>query len=196
MVVELNFNVLSTTTGLSFGHGNSMQLGSNGVAYISGWDDAKVYALNLSEKTVTELFTIPASVTYGNMTYSSVAVDDENKIAYIFLRYSPPNFPTINNFVVYDYANDRVVSNKKFNYSFNGIQSIDFYCGKIFVAYGAGSMQYAPERGLFICDTNNTMLSRFVIAEIGSKEPEGAFIDRTTGDLLFTIQDDLYKILC
>ena len=42
-----NFTVLRTAV-ISIGHANALQLGSNGVAYASGWDDNKVYIVDLA----------------------------------------------------------------------------------------------------------------------------------------------------
>lgn len=72
---------LVDSNAIDLGHGNSLQLGSNGVAYASGWDDNKIYVVDLETLSVINAITLPTT------GYTTSAVDDVNGIAYIPKRF-------------------------------------------------------------------------------------------------------------
>ena len=81
---DADFSALRNVA-LALGHGNSLQLGHNGKAYVSGWDDQKVYVVDLATLTITQTITLPTT------GYTTCAVDDVRGYMYIFQRDSTPN---------------------------------------------------------------------------------------------------------
>ena len=173
-----NFNLLSTTS-LALGHGNSLQLGSNGIAYASGWDDQKIYAVDLSQKTIVNTIILPTT------GYTTAVVDDANDIAYILQRDTLPSTVSAYKLIVYDYANAEVVSEKAFARQFGGGQGMDFYEGKIFLAYGLGTS--AVPCGLIVFDANGTILADYVLNIFESVEVEGVCYRRENKELLVSL---------
>lgn len=174
------------TVSLSLGHGNSLQLGSNGVAYASGWDDNKVYAVNLSTLAIVDTYTLPTS------GYTTVAVDDANGIMYIFQRDSYPDTVAIYNLITYDYVNQQTLSTRKVK-AFAAMQACDYYEGRIIVAYGLGTS--AAPSGMFICNTAGDVLAEYDLNIFASTEPEGVCYDRETGELLLSlVNGSVYRI--
>lgn len=190
-ILNLDFTTDSTIQ-LDFSHGNSMQLGETNTAYISGWDDRKIYVLNLDSLTITNTIELPSSITYDGDVRFSACVDDYNKIAYVFLRYGVnTTFDTYYTFFSFSITSGEVISRQRFPYAFNAIQGTDFYANKMIVSYGAGG---TTKSGLFICGKDGTMLADFEIDAMQGYEPEGVFFDKSTNRLLITIQNDLYSI--
>lgn len=184
-VQDSSFDVDQTAT-INVGHGNSLQLGSNGIAYASGWNDNKVYAVDLATLEVASTYTLPTT------GYTTVAVDDVNEIMYIFQRDSYPDTVATYNFIKYDYANQQVISTKKIK-SFAAMQGCDYYEGRIIVAYGLGTST-APS-GMFVCDTNGDILVEYNLNIFASTEPECVCFDRDTNELLVSLVNrQLYKI--
>ena len=172
---------------VAIGHGNALQLGSNGVAYASGWDDDKVYVVDLATMAVTESISLPVS------GYTTCAVDDVNEIMYIFGRTDGTS--TVDNwtFTVWDYGNDNVLLTKKITNPFAAIQGVDFYNGRILVGWGLGTSQ-APT-GLAVYDTNGNMLCEYKVESFGANEIEGVCFDRTNNRLMFSfINQKVFKI--
>lgn len=184
-VQDESFNVLQNVT-LGTGHGNSLQLGHGGIAYASGWNDNKVYVVNLETLTVDSVINLPTT------GYTTAAIDDINEVAYIFQRDSYPDTETNYNFIVYDYANNEVISTRKTK-AFGAMQGCDYYEGKIIVAYGLGSTTVPS--GMFVCNTIGDILEEFFIEAIATTEPEGVCYDRDSNELLFsTVARELYKV--
>lgn len=184
-VQDASFDVVNTGT-INVGHGNSLQLGSNGIAYASGWNDNKVYAVDLATLLITSTYTLPTT------GYTTAAVDDANGIMYIFQRDSYPDTITAYNFITYDYVNQQVISTKKIK-AFAAMQGCDYYEGRIIAAYGLGTST-APS-GMFVCNTNGDILAEYDLSIFASTEPECVCFDRDTHELLVSlVNSKLYKI--
>ena len=178
---------LETSASVTLGHGNALMLGSNGVAYASGWDNDTVYVVDLASMTVTDTIALPIT------GYTTAAVDDVNEIMYIFSRSDTTS--TVDNwtFTVWDYASNNVLLTKKITNAFAAIQGVDFYNGRILVAWGLGT-NVAPS-GIAVYDTNGNMLNEYRATAITSNEPEGICFDRATNRLLFsTITQKVFEI--
>lgn len=172
---------------LGTGHGNSLQLGHNGKAYASGWNDQKVYEVDLTTLTITNTYTLPTT------GYTTVAVDDINKLMYIFQRATFPDTLENYNFIVYDYANEQIVSTKKTTVAFGAMQAVDFVDGRIFVLNGLGTA--AVPNGYRIYNTNGDIIAEYVLGSFATHEPEGICIDRDTQDILISFGAKVvYKI--
>ena len=179
---------LESTTELSLGHGNSLQLGHDGKAYVSGWNDDSVYVVDLSTKTIDD--TIPLPVT----GYTTVAVDDINKLMYIFHRTSYPSTEEYYNFVVYDYDNEQTISTKKITKAFGAMQSCDFVDGKIIVINGTGTA--GLPNGYRIFNTNGDIIAEYVLNSYSTVEPEGVCFDRDAKELLISFNTSSTCTLC
>lgn len=183
---DAGFTVLRDTQ-ISLGHGNALQLGSNGIAYASGWDDQKIYAVDLATLAVTNTITLPTT------GYTTCAVDDINGYIYIFQRATRPNTNEHYNFIVYDYVNDEIKSTRKTTRSFGAMQACDYVDGKIFVLYGLGTD--AIPNGYMIFNTSGDMIGEYVLGDYSTLEPEGIFVDRTSFDVYMSfINQKVYKV--
>lgn len=169
-----------STKALSLGHGNAFQLGNNGKAYVSGWNDQNVYVIDLSTVEIDSTITLPTT------GYTTAVIDDLNKIAYIFQRDSLPDTETNYNFIVYDYQNNQTISTRVIN-SFAAMQAADFYNGRIAVLYGLG--ENTIRTGLTIYNTLGDIISEFHFNILQGAEPEGVFFDRYTGELFISLAD-------
>ena len=161
---------LTNQVSLNVGHGNSMQLGNSNIAYISGWDDNKIYGVDLLTLAITETITLPTT------GYTTGVIDDLNKIAYIFQRDSYPNSEAYYNFIKYDYQNDIIISSEIFPVKMSAMQACDLHNGNIIIAYGLGT-EPCPT-GLIVCDKNANVISRYFIPQFDNEELEGVYIDR------------------
>ena len=171
---------------LSVGHANNFQLGHNGKAYISGWDDNKVYVVDL------ETIEIESVISLGATGYTTAVIDDLNHIAYIFQRDTFPNTQENYNFITYNYQTQTIISQRIIN-SFSALQSVDFYNGRIIAIWGSGTV--ASPSGMAIYNTNGDILAEYYLDTIASAEPEGVFIDRETKDLYISVYArDVYKV--
>ena len=179
---------LESTTKLSLGHGNSLQLGHDGKAYVSGWDDDSVYVVDLLTKTIDDTITLPVT------GYTTVAVDDINKLMYIFHRTSTPSTEEYYNFVVYDYDNKQTISTKKITKAFGAMQSCDFVDGKIIVINGAGTAELP--NGYRIFNTNGDIIAEYVLNSYSTVEPEGVCFDRDAKELLISFYASSTCTLC
>lgn len=183
---DSSFNLVSTTA-LSLGHGNSMQLGSNGKAYVCGWDDGNVYVVDLANKAIINTIELPVT------GYTNCVVDDVNELAYIFQRATYPSTIEHYNFIVYDYTNDNIVSSKKLTRPLAAMQACDFVDGKIVVTYGLGS-ESAPN-GYIVLNTNGDVIAEYILETFATTEPEGVFVDRSTFEILISFVDKkVYKV--
>lgn len=186
-VQDNEFDAVDSAT-LSLGHGNGFCLGSNGVGYVSGWDNNKVYAVDLSTLTITDTIDLPVD------GYTTCAVDDVNELIYIFYRSSYPSTAEQYDFIVYDYANEQTLSTKKLSVPFAAMQACDIYHDRIIVIYGSGTTS-APN-GYLVLDTEGNILSEYVIKTYAAVEPEGVCIDRDTHEMLISYgqSGDLYRV--
>ena len=184
-----DFTVYSDTT-ISVGHGNSMQLGNlySNYAYISGWDDQKVYVVNLDTVTLADTITLPTT------GYTTCAIDDVNGLAYIFQRDSTPSTEERYNFIVYDYVNDQIVSTKILPRPFGAIQGCDYVEGKIYVLNGLGTA--AVPNYYLVYNTSGDIIAEYVIGSHSEEEPEGVYIDRVTKELYINYYStkNVYKV--
>lgn len=181
-----DFNVVRNVS-INVGHGNSLQLGSNGLAYASGWDDNKIYVVDLTTLTVTDTITLPTT------GYTTCAVDDVKHIAYIWQRDTRPNTESYYNFIVYDYENNQTLSTKETTVSFGAMQSVDTYFDLFIVLNGLGTG--ALPNGYRVYNKSGDVVSEYVIGSFNSIEPEGIFIDRDTNDIYISfINKSVYKI--
>lgn len=172
-----NFAQLRSAT-ISVGHGNSLQLGHNGKAYASGWDDQKVYVIDLVNLSVEATITLPTT------GYTTAAIDDIRGYAYIFQRDSYPTSVATYNFIVYDYVNQQVISSRLLDEPFSAMQSCDYVDGKIIVAYGGGTT--ALPSGVRTYNTSGDVLAVYSINAIATVEPEGVAFDRDDWRLLLS----------
>ena len=185
-VQNSDFTQEATAT-LNTGHGNALQLGNSGKAYASGWDDHKIYVVDLDDLEVESTITLPTT------GYTIAAIDEVNEIAYIFQRDTYPDTVVNYNFIAYDYANQQILSTKKIINAFGGIQACDFWNGNIVVAYGFGTV--AVPSGLSIYNTNGDMVADYNLSIFQSVEPEGICFDRATGMLLISlVNKKVYEI--
>lgn len=178
-VQNADFSAVSTTA-LSVGHGNAFQLGNAGKAYISGWNDNKVYVLNMSTIIIDSVINLPTT------GYTTAVIDDLNHLAYIFQRSTSPSTVENYNFIVYDYQNDQIKSTRVIN-AFSAMQAADFYNGRIAVLWGMGTT--ASPSGMAIYNTNGDILAEYTLSVFASAEPEGVFFKRDTGELLISLID-------
>lgn len=177
------------TTAISVGHGNAFQLGDNGKAYISGWDDNNVYIVDLTGNTPV----LDGSISLGTSGYTTAVIDALNGIAYIFQRDTRPNTEANYNFIVYDYVNATVKSARIIN-KFGAMQAADLYNGKIAIMWGMGTAELPS--GMAVYNTAGDMLAEYKLSVFANAEPEGVCIDRETGDLLISMTDSkVYRII-
>ena len=183
---DSTFAVVSDVA-LATGHGNALQLGHNGKAFASGWNDQKVYEVDLATLTITNTYTLPTT------GYTTVAVDDVNKLMYIFQRDTSPTTEEYYSFIVYDYANAQIISTKKTTVAFGAMQAVDFVDGRIFVLNGLGTN--AVPNGYRIYNTNGDIIAEYVLGSFATQEPEGVCVDRDTHDVLISFGAKVvYKI--
>lgn len=173
---------------LNLGHGNSMHIGSNGNAFVSGWDDQNVYEINIANEEIIETINLPTT------GYTTCAVDDINKLMYIFQRDTGTVPPGNWNFICYDYENDNTILTKKTR-SFGAIQGVDFVNGKIFALSGMGN----NENPNYFCvyNTQGDVIGEYILNQFADSEPEGVCVDRTDGSVYISFSDKhLYRLYC
>lgn len=179
---------LESTTALALGHGNAFQLGHNGKAYASGWDDDSVYVVDLETKTIEETITLPVT------GYTTVAVDDINEIMYIFQRTSYPDTEDYYNFVVYDYNNEQIISTKKITQKYGAMQSCDFVDGKIIALNGSAISSL--QNGFRVYNTSGDIISEYFLNSYAGIEPEGVCFDRDKKELLMSFFESNVCTVC
>lgn len=173
---------------ISVGHGNAFQLGTNGKAYISGWDDHKIYVVDLPTLTIDSVIDLPTTT-----GYTTCAVDELRQLAYIFQTDAGPFTVGTYNFIVYDYDNQHVVSTTRVSERFAAMQAVDCYMDLI-VGLSGGGTESAPNDYRIYTKSGN-MVGKFVIGSMSAVEPEGVFIDRSSGDVYMSINTrDVYKL--
>ena len=179
---------LTSTVDINLGHGNSMQLGHNGKCYVSGWNDNKIYVVDLSTISITNTINLPTT------GYTTGVVDDINNIAYILQRdTNPSNTKEHYNLITYDITNDTILSTKKTPNSFGALQGCDLIDGKILATYGLGGSNDI-DNGYVMYDLNGSIIGEYVFGSKTSDEPEGVFVDRDTKELYIMWYNNLYKI--
>ena len=178
--------VETANTTLDTGHGNSLQLGNSKYAYASGWDDNKIYKVDLENLVVDSVITLPTT------GYTTGVVDEVRNYAYIFQRDTYPSTEDNYNFIVYDITNQTIVSTKKL-LSFGAMQAADFYNDRIIVLNGLGN-DTCPN-GYRVFDTNGNILADYHLGTFSTSEPEGVCVNRSNQELLISLVDSsLYKV--
>lgn len=178
---------LVNNVALSVGHGNAFQLGHGNLAYISGWNDNKIYVVNLDTLTLDSTITLPTT------GYTTAVVNDLIGYAYIFQRDTYPTTEERYNFIVYDYVNQTIISTKQTSIKMAAMQACDFYNDRIIVLHGGGTS--AMPNGYHVFDCNGNVLADYVINGFSTQEPEGVCIDRDTRDLLISYYGkSVYKV--
>lgn len=171
---------------INTGHGNGLQLGNSNLAYASGWNDNKIYVVDLDTLTISDTITLPTT------GYTTGVVDEVRNLAYIFQRDSYPDHEDNYNFIVYDLTNEQIVSTKKI-LAYGAMQAADFFNDRIIVLNGLGSV--ACPNGYRVFDTSGNILADYVIGDLANTEPEGVCIDRETHELFIsTVGKTVYKI--
>lgn len=182
--------VLITSKSITTGHGNALQLGNGNIAYSSGWDDNKIYAINLDTLENDSVIALPTT------GYTTCAVDEYRKLIYIFQRDTYPTTKEHYNFIVYDYDNQSIISTKKTTASFAGMQACDLFNDHIIALNGLeNATQYDAQNGYRIYDLSGDIVAEYFMPEFSGREPEGVCIDRSTKDLYFGVGHDVYKIM-
>lgn len=183
---DASFNTLRDVA-INVGHGNALQLGNNGVAYASGWDDNTVYVVDLTRLEVVNIIALPVE------GYTTCAVDDIKHIVYIWQRASRPNTEAIYNFISYDYANATVLFTGVTSIAFGAMQSVDFVGDLMLVLNGAGTAELS--NGYRYYNKKGEIVGEIVIATKATEEPEGVFVSRETGEILMSFANKkIYKI--
>lgn len=172
---DASFNVVRTAN-INIGHGNAFQLGANGVGYSSGWDDNKIYVVDLATLTVTDTIVLPTT------GYTTGVLDEVRGLIYILQRDTYPETAESYNFIVYDYVNESIISTHKTDYAFAGLQACDYYDGRIIALHGFGGYN-GVENGYHVLDTDGNTMAEYYIGSMAANEPEGVFIDRETSEL-------------
>ena len=170
---------------LDVGHGNALQLGCSHYAYASGWDDQKVYVVDLDTLSISEVIDL------GTTGYTTCAVDDLNGIIYIFQRDSYPTSIVHYNFIRYDLKARKVLSTRRIN-AFSAMQACDFYNGKIAVGWGLGTE--ASPSGMAIYNSEGDILAEYHLEIYEHNEPEGICFDRKNKTLLHAMLRTVYEI--
>jgi hypothetical protein len=174
-------------TVINVGHGNALQLGHNGKAYASGWNDNKVYVVDLATLTVENTIILPTT------GYTTCAIDDLNNIAYIFQRDTYPDNEASYNFIAYDYADGQTLYTRKTT-PFAAMQACDIYNDSIIVVNGLGNISAPNYCKVF--DINGVVTAQYILPDImRTGEPEGVFFDRSTCDIYMSKESrNIYKI--
>ena len=168
------------------GHGNGLQLGNSKYAYASGWNDNKIYKVDLENLVVDSVITLPTT------GYTTGVVDEAKNLAYIFQRDSYPDHEDNYNFIVYDLTNQQIVSTKQI-LAFGAMQSAELFNDRIFVLNGLGSS--TCPNGYRVFDTNGNILADYYLGDFSTNEPEGVCIDRDNHELFISFVDKkLYKV--
>lgn len=179
-------------TTLALGHGNTIQLGSGNIAYISGWNDSKVYAVNLDTMTIANTYTLPFTPYEAGVEdtwYTNAVVDDASMYAYVLLR-SNPDDPFV--FCVVDLTTGTVLSRRNINLH-GAFQGMDYVDGKIILTYGLGAS--TPD-GIVIMNTYGDILYQYNLSLLNTMEAEGVCADRANGGIYFAAYSTvLYKIV-
>lgn len=183
---DISFTELRNAV-VNVGHGNALQLGHNGKAYASGWNDNKVYIVDLETLTVENTITLPTT------GYTTSVIDDLKGVAYIFQRDTYPDNEAPYTFIAYDYVNEQTLYSRK-TAPFAAMQACDIYNDSIIVVNGLGNVS-APNY-CKVYDINGVVTGQYILPDImRTGEPEGVFFDRNTCDIYMSKESrDIYKI--
>ena len=181
---DMNGAVLHDET-IAIGHANSIQLGHNGKAYVSGWNDSKLYKVDLSTLTVEETYTLPLT------GYTTGVVDDVKNIAYVFQRDSYPDTEAIYNFITIDLTDMHIIERKALPVPFGAMQACDLYEGRIIVMNGLGTT--AVPNGHRVYDLYGNIISN-IVTPWATSEPEGVAVNRDTGQLFMMVSTNGFCI--
>lgn len=171
---DLSFNVINSAA-VSIGHANSLQLGESHYAYSSGWNDNKIYKIDLDTLNVVETYTLPTT------GYTTGVIDENNHKCYILQRDTiPGDSDAYYKFICYNLTTGSIEFEKYVD-KFRALQSMDFVYGRIFVVSGLATNDSKNELRIF--NTNGDLLSKSYIGDIIPLEVEGVYYDRTNGGL-------------
>ena len=174
------------TVDLSVGHGNAFQMGNDNLAYISGWDDQKIYVVDMDTLTLDSTINLPTT------GYTTCAVDEMRNLIYIFQRDTYPLTEENYNFIIYNYLTQQIVSTRKTSVKFSAMQACDMLDDRIIVLSGMGT-SYPDYYRIF--DTAGNVVGEYTFPAFAKYEPEGVYIDRNTKDIYMgLIGSTIYKI--
>ena len=166
---------------VSVGHGNAFSLGTGNKGYISGWDDNKVYVVNLDDLTIDSVINLPTT------GYTTCAVDDVNGLLYIFQRDTRPNTESFYNLIVYDYVNEITKATYQTSIKFGAMQSCVLLQDKIIVLNGLGTPDIP--NGYRVFDKTGNILAEYQFENLSTVEPEGVFVDSETLEMYISYGD-------
>lgn len=183
---DLNTMDVLRTASIEIGHGNNLQLATNGRAYTSGWDDNKLYLVSLQTLSVTQTFTLPVT------GYTTCVVDDDNAVCYILQRNTDPNTEDMYALYRWDMTSDHASLVKNIG-MFSALQAMDFFEGKIIFNHGLGT-EASPNMMRIINTAGDTLLKTRLTFLPG--EIEGVYIDRDNFNSITVSDTDrkLYKM--
>ena len=159
-------------TAVSIGHANSLQLGNSNLAYVSGWNDNKIYVVNLDTLAVTRTISLPTT------GYTTGVVDEGRNLAYIF-RADDASTLGPWDFIVYNLSTNSIVTQTK-TIPFANIQGVDFFNDRIIMANGLATE--ASPNGIHVFNTSGECLADYYLT-YPPYEFEGVFVDRENHDL-------------
>lgn len=175
-VQDFNFAEINRVS-LDVGHGNSFQVGKNNKAYISGWNDNKLYVINLDTLSISDTIDLPTS------GYTTACIDEKRNIAYIFQRDTSPHTEESYNFIVYDLETMTIISSTK-TIPFGAMQACDYFEDKIIVCYGLHTDDLP--NGIRVFNTCGNVLATYNIDDNIFNELEGVFVDKINGCIVIS----------
>lgn len=185
ITVQSETFAVEETKNISIGHANSIQIGESNFAYVSGWNDNKLYKVNVNTLSVDSIIDLPTT------GYTTCAVDELRQIAYIFQRDTYPGNDDNYNFIAYDLANSNTIFSRKTSIAFSTMQSCDYYQDKIIVVAGAGN----GNNKYMVFDSNGNLITTYQIPTKEAEEPEGVFIDRKNDGFYISFANKrVYKV--
>jgi hypothetical protein len=183
---DKDFKVLRDVS-INLAHGNALQLGSDGKAYASGWENNKVYVVDLDTLEVINTIDLPTT------GYTTCAVDDINKIVYIFQRDTYPVDEERYNFIAFDYEHEQELY-RNITPKFAAMQACDLYNSSIIVINGLGTID-APNY-YRVYNLRGEVIAEYKLPIFANTEPEGVCVDRDTNKLyISTVSKELYEIM-
>lgn len=173
---------VDSSAAISAGHGNALQLGKSKYAYISGWDDNKIYKIDLDTLVITDTYTLPTT------GYTTGVVDETRNRAYVFQRDTTPGDSEESYaFLVIDLSDMSIIESAQTEPVFGAMQAADFFEDRIIVLNGLGTNTIP--NGYRIYNIHGEVIGEYVLGSFASAEPEGVCIDRDTHDLLISFSD-------
>lgn len=170
---DKSFNAIDSKSAL-FGHANSIQLGSDSKAYVSGWNDNTVHVVDLDSMDVVDSISLPTT------GYTTCAVDDIRRLCYIFQSDTTNTWQPWT-FIVYDYVNQKEEYRTK-TVPFANIQAVDYWDDRILLMHGLGS-DVSPS-GMLVFNTLGQVVANYELQTVPSTtEYEGVCFDRETKNI-------------